>query len=1488
MMSENGEIRESHTVDRYDGTNFLLWKMHMRFIFQSREMFSIVNGTLTKDSLTDPAEQLQWEKKDKQAIVAILGTLDSFHKQEVITCSTSHEMWTQLQAYHDQHSDQCIIALQAKYYNLKLNEGESIAVFISTLQQLAKQLTELGQTVTEQQLISKIICGLPSSFDPLLLAWDNVPLTSQSLLGLQSRLIKLQNKLRDRAQQVEPSSDRAFFTKSGSSSVPASRPSPTVDQKKAHADKLARHKRHSRCYQCGQRGHFGKDCPNDTSTSDDDESKRLSHPRSSRRPPHQSSRKGKKSQAHVIASSITSDIASDYSSASSEAYCVNTSTDNSSSHAEDTFWFADSGATEHMTDKLQWFTNFQSIDDKCWTVTIANNNILYVRGIGDIPVHATINGVVTSFRLKNVLYVPQLRRNLISTGRLTEKRAAIVHIRDQCKIITDDGNGHLLMIGSKFNGLWRLHIEASKSQSSANIVDTTSPSVATRLLQKWHSRLGHVNFRTLHQMSTQERVNGIPALCTTASPLCTGCIHGKHHRGVFPVNSERKRVSAPGSFFHCDISGPFQVLSHGGHSYFMTFKDDHSSFRFVFFMVDRSEVFSKFKILYKLAKKETGHSMTKLRTDNGREFLSKEFQAFIQLKGIRHELTAPYTPEQNSVIERDNRSVVECARSMLHNYSMPLQFWGEAINTAVYVLNRVSSRTLHGDTPYTKWYGVKPDVSYFRVFGSLCYAHVPKPLRRKLDSKARECIFVGYCLTSKAYRLWCPKKKKILIARDVIFDEETSSHFSPPTSSSSSSSFLPNYSLIFPLTSAASQNSFSVNTDTSHSSLGVSSGSASSPGVLSSSSSVGATPDMSKGDTSVHNTTVGGLFSNVSGDPVSFSSSDTSCLPDSFSVENSPSLVSQPDRQNSSHTSPSSIADDLHPVLRTRALDDLYSDTVPVHSSSFVAHTKKSSSSRVSPLPPEPQTYHQAIQSEHKQEWQAAMLEEIESLLKNETWTFESLPAGRNTVKNKWVFRIKVKSDGTIERFKARLVAKGFTQTHGMDYTETFAPTARAESIRIILSIVGAEGLFMIQFDIKTAYLNSTLTEIIYMDLPVGFEDYFHKRFPGCRGQVCRILKGLYGLKQSARGWNKTFSDFLKEYELIQSTADPCIFYSTKAPRLILALWVDDGLVLCSDQVLLRKLISHLQTKFEVTVGDADVYVGLHITRDLPNHRLFVDQQRFTETLLVKYGYQNVHTVCTPSDPHVHLSSPLPDDCDSTIPDFPYQEIVGSLLYLATHTRPDIAQAVSVVAQYATNFREIHCTAVKRILKYLRGTTDFALCYSSVSTGNQVLLAYTDADYAGDLNDRKSRSGSLLLLNNGPVLWLSRKQPCTATSTTESEYVAASLTSKEVVWARRLLNDLGFPQPKPTPLFSDNQSAIRLVQNPEFHKRTKHIDVVYHLIREIQARGEITICYVPTRLQLADILTKALTPELFQKLRAALNLGEKVPSQVGVSNAICN
>ena len=452
------EIREANAVEMYNGTNFQLWKMHMRFIFQSRELFSIVNGSLKKSDITDPAEQLLWEKHDKQAIVAILATIDSFHKEEVINCSTSHEMWSQLQAYHDQHSDECIIALQEKYYTCKLGNGESIATFISTLQRLAKQLTELKQPITEQQLISKIKCGLPSSFDPLL-AWESVPLAEQILLGFQTRLIKFQSKLRERGTFLDTPNDKAYFTKTNPAHA---KPSPSVEQKKEREDRHAKYKKHARCYRCGHRGHFGKDCPEDSDSSSLVSPKRMVAPHKGSGSRKHHHHKGKRSHANIIASAPAQDSSASYSSTSSEAYCVQFDSQPADTMAntttDDAAWFADSGATEHMTDKLRWFQNFQAVDDHSWSVTIADNHLLYVRGIGNIYVHTFVNGEVSTIKLKNVLYVPKLRRNLISIGRLTERNVAIIHIRDMCKMISHDGEGHIIMTGQKSGGLWRLHI----------------------------------------------------------------------------------------------------------------------------------------------------------------------------------------------------------------------------------------------------------------------------------------------------------------------------------------------------------------------------------------------------------------------------------------------------------------------------------------------------------------------------------------------------------------------------------------------------------------------------------------------------------------------------------------------------------------------------------------------------------------------------------------------------------------------------------------------------------------------------------------------------------------------------------------------------------------------------------------------------------------------------------------------------------------------
>ena len=355
-------------------------------------------------------------------------------------------------------------------------------------------------------------------------------------------------------------------------------------------------------------------------------------------------------------------------------------------------------------------------------------------------------------------------------------------------MISDDGKGRLLMTAHKHGGLWRMDIHTTVNESSVSVAESNFEiqaiqSRSDRDLQRWHYRLGHVNVHTSKKMAWDDVAVGLPSLKKgDFKSVCRGCSHGKIHRTTFPMNTERKRACSPGQFFHSDISGPFQIPSFGGHRYFITFKDDHSSFRFIFFLKNRQDILASFKTLYHLVKCQTGVRISKLRTDNGSEYLSKVFQHFLSNKGIQHDLTAPYCPEQNGVAERDNRTIVESARSMLLHRNMPLESWGEAVNTAVYILNRVSSRTILGSTPFQLWYGEKPDISHCREFGSLCYSHIPKQRRQKLDSKARELLFMGYCATTKAYRLWCHKTKKIIVSRDIIFDEDSCFQFSVPAS----------------------------------------------------------------------------------------------------------------------------------------------------------------------------------------------------------------------------------------------------------------------------------------------------------------------------------------------------------------------------------------------------------------------------------------------------------------------------------------------------------------------------------------------------------------------------------------------------------------------------------------------------------------------------------------------------------------------------------
>ena len=521
----------------------------------------------------------------------------------------------------------------------------------------------------------------------------------------------------------------------------------------------------------------------------------------------------------------------------------------------------------------------------------------------------------------------------------------------------------------------------------------------------------------------------------------------------------------------------------------------------------------------------------------------------------------------------------------------------------------------------------------------------------------------------------------------------------------------------------------------------------------------------------------------------------------------------------------------------------------------------------------EPKTWADAMASEHSDKWKEAAEAEYASLLEMQTWDLVDLPADRKPIGSKWVFRVKHKSDGTVDRFKARFVAKGYAQAYGIDYKDTFSPVVKFTSIRAILAFAVQEGLIVHQMDVVTAFLNGILEEEIYIKQPEGFVA------SGSETKVLKLRRSIYGLKQSPRCWNKVFSDYLLSIGLTQSEADPCIYVKLE-PLVILAVYVDDLIVMTRSEDQMIRIKEDLKRGFKMKdMGELHYCLGISIEKDHRRGGVYLHQKQYIKNMLQKFGLQDAKEVSIPFDHNQRLVKD--DGISKSVDKAEYQSLVGSLLYAAVATRPDISYSVGVVARYCANPNQSHLTAAKRILRYLKGTMSYGLVFTNrqgarESIGNQSLpIGYCDADWASDSDDRKSVSGNLFVYSGAAISWLSKKQHIVALSTTEAEYVSLSIATQEAVWLRRLFRDIGANVSRPMCLNEDNLGALNLAKNSSFHARTKHIDIRFHFIRSMVDNKEIKINYCSTKEMIADVLTKGLDRTSFQKFRQAM--GIKIP-----------
>ena len=623
------------------------------------------------------------------------------------------------------------------------------------------------------------------------------------------------------------------------------------------------------------------------------------------------------------------------------------------------------------------------------------------------------------------------------------------------------------------------------------------------MLQLYHERWGHQD--KLHVKEMLEKELGIKV--KLEKELCEPCIYGKTHRLPFGT---RRKTTELGELISTDVCGPFDE-SFRKKRYLVVFKDSYTKYRYGFVVREKSNVKTVLQQMVAHAKQH-GHSVKELLSDNGGEFDNEEVRKILHKNGITQRLTAPYTPEQNGGSERENRTIIEMARTFKYSNKevrFPEAIWAELVTSAVYVLNRTGKSSVNDTSPYELWIGRKPRLKHLRIIGSSCYVHIPKQKRRKMDKKAIKGYLVGYD-SDERYRVYIEGEHKVVVSRDIKFQESLKECEEKVQ--------LPLQDIGIEQEEPEESTDSSMKTDK--------------------------TSDEEHTDTEIE---------------------EESQQPSSTRRLRDRSTLKKPEH-----------LDDY--VMIT---EDLVNGSEHLDGYVMIAEDLADKTEY-------PETFEEAVSSKNHTEWKKAMNSEIASLEENRTWDLVNLPQDAKAIPCKWVFRLKTNPDGTIDKYKARLVIKGFSQRRGIDYNQTFSPVARMGTIRSVLSIVASEQMHLTQFDVSTAFLYGKLEETIYMQQPTGYSDGTDK--------VCLLRKSLYGLKQAPRCWFECFGRFLLKQGFRASDADPCLYFRERnGKKLILVLYVDDGLVGATDPCELDAFLEELRTEFKITSKKTKFFLGLQI-----------------------------------------------------------------------------------------------------------------------------------------------------------------------------------------------------------------------------------------------------------------------------------------------------
>ncbi len=1359
-------------VPRLTADNYSVWKKRVTLVLQDKDVWDLAIANV-------PSPVTPQAKKASDQAKTIIGlSVSDDYLDAVFDAETAAEAWKVLMDIHEPQIAGRSIKLQRELAELCMEPEEAVDVYISRARRLYSNLKNANVPVSEHQVVTAAIAGLPARFDTAASFYYHAK-DDLRFHSVQAELIQeeyLQALRARRAQESVAFSAKVNQRREARTSSGPSVPSKEMKQGGGASAPATQGPRDSRprgpiplCDHCGRRGHTKSRCWD-------------LHPEL----------KVVHDEGQAADPPRNGNLEFVFSAFADQAKTKNA-------------WILDSGTEVHICKDRDLYNTLESRSGDA--VVFGGHERCEVAGVGCVRLECAVPGGVTTVRVTEVRYVPNAAANLLSVKRLCEKGCTATFSGTECLLFQEGNPGRPILRGVSAGSSGLYILQQAKPQvtppvNSPAAISAAAVATNTAAANLWHRRFGHLGPDNLAKAATTQMVEDLPvsaAEFTALKPLqCEACNAGKQTRVSHPANVHRATEVL--ELLHMDLMGPLSTPGIGGVKYIATFLDDYSRASMVRLLTTKADVGKEIVDVITLLETQTGQRVKAIRTDNGTEYVNAAISSYLSSRGILHQKSAPYTPEQNGRAERLNRTLLEKVRAMLADSGAPKFLWPEAVVTANYLRNR--SPTSAGDlTPWQMLLGKKPSVGHLRVFG--CPVTIKTPtVDSKVSPVTTAGIFVGYDLSTVNYRIYLPGLKRVVVTPNVRFNEVK-------TAGGSTAGDSP------PITPETIDLSFTGAPPTA---------AAVTPDSLVSEVSSGEFPTVADAGTQA-----AALSESESGTP-------EPTEPPVAPVQWFRSVQRYPVRKREA------------PVRLNYAGRGNPTAAVVVDAGDVAASTARNDVT-------EPKSYEEALASPQCEEWIAAMNEEMESLQSNGTWKLEEVPAGAKTLPVKWIYKIKRDASGQIQRFKARLVVKGFFQKEGVDYTDVFAPVSKHATLRTLLSIVAAQDLELEQLDVKTAFLNGDLEEEIYMQQPPGYVQ-------GGSRVACRLLKSIYGLKQAPRAWHLKLKGVLESMGFTPCASDPSLYIKrTPEGPIYLLVYVDDILAAGKSKVLVFKVKQELASKFDIRdLGAAAVFLGMEITRDRTARTLKLSQQATTTELLSHYSMLDAKPRQIPMEAGLHLLPALTDEDLDSAKHLPYAELIGSLLYLAVCTRPDIAYAVHALARHMSRPSEAHWNAAKGILRYLLKNPASGLVYQPSPTS---LLGYTDSDYAGDVYTRRSTTGFVFIMHGAAVTWNSKLQVTVAVSSTEAEYMASASCVKEALWLRTLLTELNVA-PGPLRILTDNQASLALLKNPLTSQRAKHIDVQYHFAREHVLRKEVVFEYCPTANMVADCLTKAVPRPKFQ------------------------